>query len=93
MEALATAVQCTVMSPPLMEILVGHITYCLLFRRCVLCCLGHVYSWLQLHKGRKEAAYVPGRVRDELVTAMLDAHAALGRHSTHLHHLTHGVVN
>eukprot|EP00971_Amphidinium_carterae_P144068 2854956-Amphidinium_carterae.1 len=71
MEALAVASQCAALPPSTMEVLIGHVTYCLLFRRCALCCLSHVYSWLEHHKGRKDAVYIPGRVRDELLMAML----------------------
>eukprot|EP00971_Amphidinium_carterae_P352299 6492534-Amphidinium_carterae.3 len=71
MRALALAIRMRAISPSLMEVLVGHVTYCLLFRRAILCSLSHVYSWLQAHKGSRLAVLIPPHVRDELATAML----------------------
>eukprot|EP00971_Amphidinium_carterae_P319620 6352459-Amphidinium_carterae.1 len=71
MDALAAAVQCSAMLPDHMELLVGHASYCLLFKRCLLCLLSHVYHWLATHKNKKVAIPLPAKVRDELISTML----------------------
>eukprot|EP00971_Amphidinium_carterae_P070652 1397250-Amphidinium_carterae.1 len=71
MRAVAVAVEGNAIVPAQMELLLGHLTYCLMFRRPLMRVLGRVYSWLAAHKHQRCAVPIPWGVRDELLSAML----------------------